>query len=413
MKFHNNGNRRVVVTGLGVISSIGLGWEEFWKNLLAGKSGISKISSFDTTNYDRHYAGEVKNFDPYKFIDRRKAKKIGRTSQMTLAATKLALKDANLKLEGIDKRRIAVCVGTTVGELRHLERYYDYKKIQEDPFHKEMIGAFPSNSLSSFVSTELGLKGCNIVIATACAAGNYAISYAYDLLMTGRADYVLAGGADSLSRVVFTGFARLYSIASEKCQPFDRSRQGMIPGEGAGIILLETLENAKKRDARIYAEVLGYGLSNDAKYMTIPTASGVVKAMNKSIKCSNIKVEEVNYICAHGTGTKENDKIECEAIATTFGKLTKNIPISSIKSMLGHTMGAAAVLEAIACCLAIKDNKLPPTINFNEFDPECNIDCVANKSRDCEVNIVLNNAQAFGGNNSCLVLKGVNDCEAR
>jgi 3-oxoacyl-[acyl-carrier-protein] synthase II len=217
----------------------------------------------------------------------------------------------------------------------------------------------------------------------------------------------LAGGADPLSRLAFTGFNRLYAMAPEKCQPFDKNRKGMMLGEGAAILLIEDLEHAKKRQAKIYAEILGYGLSCDAFNMTIPTGKGIVKVMEKAIKNSGIKKDEVGYISAHGTGTTPNDKSESSAIKAVFGDIATKIPVSSIKSMLGHTMGTAGVLEAISCCLAIDDSIIPPTINYETPDPECNIDCVPNKAREKEVNIALNNSFAFGGNNACVVLRKV------
>ncbi len=244
-----------------------------------------------------------------------------------------------------------------------------------------------------------------LAFSTACAAGNYAIGQAFDLIKAGKADYVLAGGADSISRIVFTGFSRLFAMAPEKCQPFDKNRKGLLQGEGAAILFLETLESAQKRNVNIYAEILGYGLSCDGYHMTTPSVEGVSKAMKKAIFNSKVKLSEVDYISAHGTGTRENDKAECHAINKVFGERTKQIPVSSIKSILGHTMGAASAFETIACCLVIKNNQIPPTINFYTNDEECDIDCVPNDSREKEVGVVLNNSQAFGGNNACLVLK--------
>ncbi len=396
-----NNKRRVVVTGLGVVSSLGIGWEEFWKNLIAGKSGISRIEAFDTSNYDRHYGGEVKSFDASKFISKRKEKILGRTSQMAIAAGKLALRDCGIDVK--KNKNMSVIIGTTVGELRHLENYHDLRRINSQKLYNDMISAFPSSSLSSNLAVELGLNGFNEVIATACAAGNYAIARGFDLIKSGRAEFVLSGGADSLSRVVYTGFSRLYSIASEKCQPFDKNREGMIPGEGAGVLFLESLESALFRKVKIYAEILGFGLSCDAHHMTIPFSERIAEAISKSLINSNIAPKQVNYISAHGTGTKENDKAECLAFKKVFQGV---IPAaSSIKSMLGHTMGAAAALEAITCCLAIDQGVIPPTVNYTNIDPECNIDCVPNKARKVKLDLVINNSQAFGGNNACLVIR--------
>ena len=397
-------NRRVVVTGLGVVSSIGIGWQEFWKNLLAGKSGISKIESFDTSKYDRHYGGEVKNFNPAKFISKHKIPQIGRASQLAVAAAKLALEDAGLKLSNAVRDSFGVFVGTTTGEIALLEEYYEMAQRSGRISDANFL-VFPSGSLSINIDKEFKLKSDNVVFANACAAGNYAIGRACDLIKSGQIDYALAGGADGLSQVVFAGFNRLLAIAPEKCQPFDKNRKGIIPGEGSGILLLESLESAQKRDVPIYAEILGYGLSCDAYHITDPTVDGVGKAIRKCLKEADLAEGDVDYISAHGTGTIENDCAECQAIEAVFGKRSKQIPISSIKSMLGHTMGAASALEAIACCLTIKDQVIPPTINFETPDPECDIDCVPNKTRKHKVEVVLNNSQAFGGNNACVVLR--------
>jgi len=398
-------DRRVVVTGLGVVSSIGIGWQEFWKNLLAGKSGISKITSFDTSKYDRHYGGEIKNFNPYTFIDKRKADRMGRASQMAIAAAKLALEDANLKIKGLACDRTGVFVGTTTGEIGILEDCY--KTIQsygtKRLLMKDLL-IFPSSAINVNIAKEFRLKSENIIFSNACAAGNYAIGRAADLLRAGKIDYALSGGTDGLSQIVFTGFNRLLTIAAEKCQPFDKNRKGMIPAEGAGMLLLESLESAKKRGALVYAEVLEYGLSCDVCHMIIPSAKGIAAAIRKALRNSYVSINDVDYISAHGTGTIENDKEECVAFKSIFGNKLKKIPISSIKSMLGHTMGAASAIEAITCCLAIKDQKVPPTINFEEKDPNCDIDCVPNKSRSCKIKTVLNNSQAFGGNNACLII---------
>ena len=245
-----------------------------------------------------------------------------------------------------------------------------------------------------------------MMIPTACAAGNYAIAHASDVLRAGRADIMLAGGADCFSRITYTGFARLGAIAPELCQPFDRNRKGMVPGEGAGFLLLERKEQAIARGARIYCEVAGYGLSCDAHHMTAahPRGEGASRAMVMALKQSGIAAENVDYISAHGTGTPTNDRVECIAVKTLFGERSSKLPMSSIKSMLGHTMGAASAIEAAACALALATGLVPPTINYENVDPECEIDCVPNQARKVEPRIVLNNAYAFGGNNASLCM---------
>jgi len=396
----------VVVTGLGVVSSIGIGWEEFWKNLIAGKSGISKITAFDTNQHDCHYAGEVKNFNPEEFINRKRIKIIGHASQLAIAASKLALRDGKLPDKDLDNYRIGIVLGTTMGESRVIENIIENNvRLNEMDVQAMLALTYPANALSINTANELKLSGDNLVFSNACSAGNYAVSRAFDLIRLGRVDYMLAGGTDALSRVAFIGFGRLFAMAPEKCQPFDKNRQGMMTGEGSAIVLLEPLETALKRGAKIYAEILGYGLSCNVQDLTAPSVEGIIKAIQHALLRSNIKENEVDYINAHGTGTLENDEAECRAIKMIFGKRSSQIPVSSIKSMLGHTMGAASAFETIACCLAIDKDQIPPTINFEEKDPHCNIDCVPNKGRSHQVNIALNNSQAFGGNNACLVFK--------
>jgi len=243
------------------------------------------------------------------------------------------------------------------------------------------------------------------MIPTACAAGNYAIGYGFDLIRKGDLDYAVAGGADAFSKFAFFGFHRLYAMAPEKCQPFDKNRKGMMVGEGAGILFLESLDSALRRNSTIYAEIGGYGLSCDAYHMTASQVDGIEKTMLKALKDADIKPEEIDYICAHGTGTSGNDKNECAAIKRVFKEHSRTIPVSSIKSMLGHTMGAASAIEALSCCLTVKENIIPPTINYETPDPLCAIDCVPNKAKIKRVEAALNNGFAFGGNNSCLVFK--------
>jgi len=397
--------RRVAVTGLGVVSSIGIGKDEFWKNLIAGKSGISEVTAFDVSQHDTKRGGEVKNFDPEKFLPQKMLKAIGRASQFAIAATKLALEDAGLDSAQLSNTRTAVLAGTTMGEggmIEEIDKHW--AAIGEDDIWAITISKYPCNAISDNISRFFKLNGVSSVIPTACSGGNYAIGYGYDLVSGGLADYAVAGGSDPFSRIGFTGFGRLYAMAPEKCQPFDKNRKGMIVAEGAGLLLLEELESARKRRANIYAEILGYGLTCDASHMTAPRVEGIVKVMTKAMAHSGIRKEDVTYICAHGTGTPSNDKVECDAVKEVFGDLLKQCPVSSIKSMLGHTMGAASAIEAIACCLAIKCGIIPPTINYETPDPECDIDCVPNKARAQAINVALNNSLAFGGNNACLVL---------
>lgn len=398
-------NRRVVVTGLGVASSAGMGRDEFWKAVINGKSGITKVDSFDTSEFRCHYAGEIKNFRPEDFIARRKVQFFGRTSQLAISAAVLALEDAGLSPRDINKKRAGVIIGTTMGE-KPLEESIDVLFMAgADNMSKTKILQSSANNIPANVSNYFKLQGPNYLIPTACAAGNYAIGYGFDLIRKGDLDYAVAGGADAFSKLAFSGFHRIYAMSPEKCQPFDKNRKGMLVGEGAGILILESLESALERNSGIYAEIAGYGLSCDAYHMTASQVDGIEKAIRKALKEADIKEEEVDYINAHGTGTQGNDKNECAAIKRVFKGKFKTVPVSSIKSMLGHPMGAASAIEALTCCLAVKENIIPPTINFENTDPNCDIDCVPNKARVKKVNIALNNGFAFGGNNSCLVIK--------
>lgn len=396
--------QRVVVTGLGVISSVGIGWRVFWESLLAGRSGITKIRYVDTADYPTQYGGEVHDFDPLQFMPAEVAKRLGRGSQMAVAATKLAIEDAQWTPDKLANLRTGVCLGTTMADIQALESVNSaWVEQGESHVRRAWIRQYPSCSMSAHVASHFGLTGPNLMIPNACAAGNYAIGYACDLLRLGKADVMVAGGADPFSRIAFMGFNRIFAVAPEKCQPFDKNRQGTLIGEGAGVLLLEPLERAQARGAPIYAEVLGYGLSCDAHHMTIPDVDGLTQVMERALEDTEISPDDVNYISAHGTGTPANDRAECAAILRVFCGRSDQVPVSSIKSMLGHTMGAASALEAIACCLAIQTGKVPPTANYTELDPECNIDCIP-KARKLQVNIALNNSFAFGGNNACVAL---------
>lgn len=401
----NNNNARVVVTGLGVVSSIGIGRKEFWKALLSGKSGISEITSFDTTGFKCQRGGEVKNFHPEDFIPKRRIKFLGRASQLAIAASGLALEDAGLSPKSFPKSKIGVLIGTTMGEKPLEELVQSWVKGGLKDIDRRRILQASANNLSANVSLHFKTRGPNYLFPTACAAGNYAIGYGFDLIKNGDLEYVLAGGSDAFFYVAYIGFQRLYAMSPDKCRPFDKNRKGMMLGEGSGILLLESLDSALDRGANIYAEVLGYGLSCDAYHATAPDPNGITRVMEKALKETGLTYKDVDFICTHGTGTPMNDKVECQAIKNVFKERYKDIPVNSIKSMLGHTMGAASAIEAISCCLTVKNDIIVPTINFETADPDCDLDCVANQARQRQVNIALNNGFAFGGNNSCLVIK--------
>ncbi len=395
-----------MATGLGVVTSIGLGKSDFWHSLLKGCSGISRVTAFDTAAHRRHYAGEIKNFDPRRYFSHRLAKFFGRASQLAIAAAQMALEDASLSPKGIRQNRCAVIAGTTVPEGRAVDSASELllKGRPQEITPYELLSIF-SPSLPGNLGHFFRLGPINMLIPCACAAGNYAISRGYDLIKKGEADIALVGGAEAFSRVAFQGFQSLYAMAPERCSPFDRNRKGMLLGEGAAILILEEREAAFARHARVYAEILGYGLSCDAHHMTIPEQRGVVQAMEKALHNAGIGPEDVDYISAHGTGTLANDKVEAAAVKEVFYRGGRRVPMSSIKSMLGHCMGAASSIEAVACCMALQENTMPPTINYETPDPDCDIDCVANRSRAATLTVALNNSFAFGGNNCCVVFR--------
>jgi 3-oxoacyl-[acyl-carrier-protein] synthase II len=295
--------------------------------------------------------------------------------------------------------------GTTMGEKPLEELLFSWVKQGLKDIDRRRIMQSSANNISNNIAISNKIGGQNYLFPTACAAGNYAIGYGFDLIRSGELDYVLAGGVDAFFYVSYVGFQSLYAMSADKCRPFDKNRKGMMVGEGAGMLVLERLDSALERKAPIYAEILGYGLSCDAYHATAPDVSGITHVIEKALAESGITYKDVDYICAHGTGTPMNDKTECRAVKNVLRERYREVPVTSLKSMLGHCMGAASAIEAISCCLTVKNDAIPPTINFETPDPECDIDCVPNKARKQKVDIALNNGFAFGGNNSCLVLK--------
>lgn len=371
---------------------------------MQGHSGIGPVTAFDTAAFPVHLGGEVKDFDPVPFHRRLKPAALGRASQFAIAAAQMAVEDSGVDLDEV-RHRAGVSMGTTSGEPHMVERYNDCRKANMNAAG-EVFSGYPCHVIPSRVATELDLRGVTVMIPTACAAGNYAIGYAFDLVRAGRADMMLAGGSDAFSRIPYTGFSQLGAIAPERCQPFDRNRKGMVPGEGAAMLVLQPLDQVRP-GSRIYAEILGYGISCDAHHMTAahPTGDGATRAMAMAMHDGGVSTSEIDYISAHGTGTKANDRIECLALQYLFGDRAPKIPMSSIKSMLGHTMGAASAIESAACALALQTGWVPPTINYEEPDPECRLDCVPGQARKIDPKVVLNNAYAFGGNNASVCLR--------
>ncbi|ERP32183.1 beta-ketoacyl-[acyl-carrier-protein] synthase family protein [Chitinivibrio alkaliphilus] len=402
-------NRRVVVTGLGVVTPIGTGREAFWEAAVKGTNGVLPITSFDTTEFRTKTGGEVRDFTATDHLPASAVTRMGRASQFAIAAAQMALDEAGLSPETIDPFRIGVSMGTTMGEPQIIEKCVELL-CAADTHHDIPQGfapQYPANVIQAHMSSYFNLRGASTMIPTACAAGNHAIGYAYDQIRTGSLDYVFAGGSDPFAKVAFTGFNRLLATTSDVCRPFDKERNGMAVSEGAGVLVLESLSSALERGAPIYGEVLGYGLGCDAHDMTIPhpEGEGGIRALSRAVENSGVAKEEVDLICAHGTGTPANDSAETRVSKHVFGELAQNIPMISLKSMLGHTMGAASAIEAAACCMMLQRKKILPTINYATADPDCDLDYVPNTARDADLRVIISNAYAFGGNTSAIVLK--------
>ncbi|XXM71986.1 beta-ketoacyl-[acyl-carrier-protein] synthase family protein [Lysinibacillus sphaericus] len=399
--------KRIVITGLGVVSPIGKGHREFWNALVGGTVGTSEITAFDTSIFKVNRGGQINDFNPGDYFSSSNFEDKGRTTQLAVAAATMAYKDAGLGQAGYLPEDIGVCIGTTMGNTGILESSTDaYLENEADQVSDALISHFPNSYISGAVGEELNLEGPCITIPTACAAGNYAITYGRDLIEDGDVEVALVGGADGLSRACYTTFHRLGAIAPDICQPFDKNRKGMMVSEGSAVIVLEERDRAIARGATIYAELLGCGLSCDAHHPTAPHPQGLgaIAAMEKTLFDAGVEKESISYISAHGTGTKANDTIESLAIKEVFGEAADHIPVSSIKSMLGHTMGAASAIEAVTCALAIHNNLIPPTMNFKEPDMDCIKNVVPNHSIHGEVKYTLSNSFAFGGNISTILM---------
>ncbi|WIW69595.1 beta-ketoacyl-ACP synthase II [Anaerosinus gibii] len=407
---------RVVITGIGAITPIGIGKENFWNALLAGKSGINQITRFDATGYTTQIAGEVRDFDPTEYIDKKEAKRMDRSTQFAVAATKMAFEDSKIDLESEDKERIGVIIGTGIGGIETLHSQY-VSLFEKGPsrvspfFIPMMIG----NMATGQTSIVFGLQGPSSCVVTACATGTNSIGDAFRLIQYGEADVMVAGGTEAcISPAAVAGFCSMKAMSVEHndnptvaSRPFEKNRSGFIMGEGAGVVILESLDHAVARGAHIYAEVVGYGSNSDAYHITAPSPGGVqaAKCMRRAIIDAGMNVEEINYINAHGTSTPMNDKNETLAIKDLFGDHAYNLAVSSIKSMTGHLLGAAGGVECIATALTIENDEVPPTINYEQPDPELDLDYVPNKSRKCKVNAALSNSFGFGGHNATILLK--------
>jgi 3-oxoacyl-[acyl-carrier-protein] synthase II len=396
--------RRVVVTGLGVLSSIGTGAADFATALKAGRDGRAPLTAFDTTGYAHAFGCPVSDFDPASWLRNVPPDELSRAAQFSAAASRMAMTDANLAADDLRKARCHIAVGTTEGGGHELDQLTAVQ-LAHGPEHldRNLIAKTSTAALATAVARELALTDVMAsTIATACAAGNYAIGDAFDAIRDGEAEFALCGGADAIARKTFTVFYRLGLIAPDHCRPFDSARRGILTAEGAGILLLETLDSARRRGAASYAEVLGYGLNCDAALPTAPTRDSVADCIRLALADAGVKPDEVDLIVAHGTGTPANDRTEAGAIRDVYGAAPP--PVSGLKSMLGHAMGAASALGAVAAALAIAHRFIPPTINHRETDPACAIDCVPNQARAAEPRVVQNNGFAFGGNNAIVIL---------
>lgn len=408
-------NKRVVITGLGAVTPVGIGKDIFWKSLMEGKTGIGPITRFDASNYATQIAGEVKDFDYSLYIDKKEGKRMDRFAQLAIAASKLAMEDAKLDLDKENKDRIGTCIGSGIGGVETLHDQYkalfDKGPGRVSPFFVPMM---ISNMAAGQVSITFGLNGPNTAIVTACASGTNSIGDAFKIIQRGDADVMVAGGTEAaVSPIAVAGFCSMKAMSTrnqepEKAsRPFDKDRDGFVMGEGSGIVVLESLEHALARGAHIYAEVLGYGTNADAYHITAPAPEGekAMECMRLAICDAGIKPEEVDYINAHGTSTPMNDRNETLAIKKLFGEHAYKVAVSSTKSMTGHLLGAAGGVETIVCALAIANSEIPPTINYETPDEGMDLDYVPNVGRKAPVNVALSNSFGFGGHNATILLR--------
>ncbi len=407
-------NRRVVVTGLGVISPVGNEVPTMWENLTSGFVGIDQATHVDLEAFPTKIAAEVKDFDPTQYIDKKAARKMDRFTQFAVAAAKQAIDDAALTIDDSNAERTGVWIGSGIGGMMTYESQYEkflekgHRRIS--PFFVPMM--IPDMAAGQ-VSIQFGAKGINSCSVTACASGTNSIGDAFKVIQRGDADVMIAGGSEApMTNMSFAGFTQAGALSRNEdpkkaSRPFDKNRDGFVMGEGAGILILESLENAQKRGAKIYAELSGYGATADAYHVTAPApeGEGAARAMQQAVNDAGVDVTSVDYINAHGTSTEYNDMYETTAVKSVFGDHAYNLAMSSTKSMTGHLLGAAGGLEAIATVLAIKHNLMPPTVNYETPDENCDLDYVPNEAREKEIRVAMSNSLGFGGHNACLLFK--------
>lgn len=407
--------RRVVVTGIGLVTPCGIGTDNVWNNILSGKSGIGPITRFDVDRFDTKFAGEIKDFNPEDYVQPKEVKKMDLFIHYALAAAQIAVKDAGLDIGKEDSERVGVVVGTGLGGLPTIEKYHSVLLERGPgritPFFIPMLIA---NEAPGHIAIQHGIKGPNLCIVTACATGAHSIGEACRIIQYGDADAMVAGGSEAnLTPLTVGGFNAMKALSTRNSdplkasRPFERDRDGFVVAEGSGIVVLEELEHAKKRGAKIYAELSGYGYNGDAYHITAPCpdGDGFIRCIRMALKDAQLSPDDVDYINAHGTSTKLNDYVETLAIKEVFKEKAYKTPISSTKSMTGHLLGAAGAIEAIFSVLSIRDQVCPPTINYENPDPECDLDYVPNTARNRAINVVMSNAFGFGGTNSTLVLR--------
>ncbi len=408
--------RRVAITGLGCVTALGESVNNLFSALCEGRSGISAIESFDTTDYPVKFGGEIKNFDVTKYIDRRDSKRMDRFTRFAVAAAVQAIEDSGLDFSKEDVFRVGVIVGTGIGGIKEIEE--QHRRLLEKSPRKVSPFCVPrlmSNAASSNIAIRYGLSGPNMSIATACASGSHAIGEAFCNIVAGRSDIIITGGTEAaLTPIGLASFCAAKSLSTRNddpvhaSRPFDKDRDGFVLSEGAGILVLEELQHAKKRDAHIYAELLGYGATDDGYHITapVPDGAGAAKAMAVALDEAGVDKEKIGYINAHGTGTELNDIAESAAIRSVFGAHAYQIPVSSTKGCLGHSLGAAGAVELIVCCKTIIESVIPPTINLDNQDARCDLkmDFVPKQARGAKVDVALSNSLGFGGHNACLVV---------
>lgn len=408
-------NTRVVITGMGVISPVGSGVDKFWQALKAGQSGVAPITHFDATAFSSRIAGQVKDYDPLEHFSTKKARTLARFVQYASVASKEAVAHAKLDMEQEDRDRVGIVIGSGIGSIHTLElEYAKYAERGPRRISPHFIPRIIINEAAGQVSIDIGAQGPATCVVTACSTATNAIGDAYRMLQYGDADVMICGGTESATtEMAVGGFSALKALSqrnddpTKASRPFDLNRDGFVMAEGAGVVILETLEHAKKRGAPILAEMAGYGRTSDAFHITAPesTGAGAAKAMALAIKDASLTPKDISYINAHGTSTKLNDKVETAAIKTVFGDIAKKVPISSTKSMTGHLLGAAGGVEFAACVCALQDGIVPPTINYETPDPDCDLDYVPNEARQVDVQAAMSNSLGFGGHNASVVVK--------